>query len=97
MIEDTVEMFGGQEAQVGRTRSRRGGVRLKLVPHLVQVDLLRPEYQCMASLAERLCPHPEHRRVKRDGSVDVSDCQDEMIKVIDSHQTRMSCIGDHHL
>jgi hypothetical protein len=38
-----------------------------------------------AAIAERARIHAEHACVERAGCVDVPDCQDEVIEVIDPH------------
>ena len=49
----------------------------------MQVDLLWTEAERLASRAEGDARHAEHSRIERNRRVDIGDCQNEMVEVID--------------
>src|ERR1700721_306110 len=87
MLDDLGQRSVRDEAQVSGAGCRLRRLRLELLAPLVQVNLLRPERQRLASLPEGDDLHPQHARIEGACRFDAADGQHEMVERNDSHDS----------
>src|ERR1700726_2113415 len=75
----------GDEAQIARARCRSVGDEARDIVGRMQIDLLLPEAQRGAALAEGHHRHAEHPRIEVTGMADIGDGQHEMVETRDLH------------